>query len=140
MFIGLTIKVLGTFLALFGIIIFILMTLFSVIEKDKDTEKMEPTNETQSQTFEDTKEPITKVKTTGKHLNDLYLYTVYIISFSVCAIFLMVSFFGFKNNLSLRDIWPFILFVVILIFFSLMLIDRAKVRSKRTVQRDLREI
>ncbi|MBN1328622.1 MAG: hypothetical protein JXA54_04030 [Candidatus Heimdallarchaeota archaeon] len=140
MFIEMTIQVLGTFLVLIGIIIFIFLILFSVMETDKDTKKMEPTKKDESQTTSDVKGRIIKVKTTGKHLNDLYLYTVYITGFSILAIFLMVSFFGFKNNFSLRDIWPFIFFVVVLIFFSLILIDRAKIKSKRTVQRDLREI
>ncbi len=134
-----TIQVLGTFLTLIEIIIFILLTLFSVIEKDKDTKEMEPSKDDQPQSSEIQKDSVVKIQTTGKHLNDLYLYSVYIISFSVLAIFLMLSFFGL-DNISFGDIWPFIFFVVILIISSLLIIGRAKVKSKRTIQRDMREI
>ncbi|MHA1212496.1 MAG: hypothetical protein ACTSSH_08550, partial [Candidatus Heimdallarchaeota archaeon] len=68
---------------------------------------------------EETKLTIKEVKTTGKQLNNLYLYTVYFVSFIVLAIFLMLAFFGFKDNMSLVDLWPFIFFVIMVIFLSI---------------------
>ncbi|NHJ40483.1 MAG: hypothetical protein FK731_10665 [Asgard group archaeon] len=81
-----------------------------------------------------------KITTTGKHLNELYQYSVFFLIFSILCIFLLLSFSLFQNDLKLTDIWPFILLIIILILYSLSLIDRQKIRSKRTIQRDMREI
>ena len=80
------------------------------------------------------------VKTTGKQLNNLYLYSVYFVSFTILVIFLMLAFFGFKDTMSFVDIWPFIFYVVTVIAFSLLVIEKSKTKSKRTVQRDMREL
>ncbi|NHJ47948.1 MAG: hypothetical protein FK733_09185 [Asgard group archaeon] len=81
-----------------------------------------------------------KVATTGKHLNRFYQFSIYFIIFSVLLVFLLLASFTFGANLHFVDIWPFLFLVVVLIIFSLSIIDRAKAHSKRTTQRDMREI
>jgi NADH:ubiquinone oxidoreductase subunit 3 (subunit A) len=81
-----------------------------------------------------------KVATAGKHLNRFYQITIYFIVFSILIVFLILATFTFEINIQFADIWPFLFLVVILIIYSLSLIDRAKGHSKRTAQRDMREL
>ena len=116
------------------VIAIFILTIVSTIDK-----KMSSDN-TKSQELEDKKSSKKEFKTTGKHLNKLYMYSVYVIVFSIIAIFIMLSFFALGENTALFDIWPFIFIVGTTLFCSLLIIDKSKVHSKRTVQRDMREI
>lgn len=86
-------------------------------------------------------ETVTKeIKISGKQLNDLYQYSVYFLIFFVLCLLLMLSFSIFQTEVNLIDLWPFIFLIIILILYSLSLIERQKTRSKRTKQRDMREL
>ena len=80
------------------------------------------------------------IKARGKHLNRYLLYAMYIVVFSIIAVFLMLSFFTFDDVVTFSDMWPFIFVVVVLIFCSLVFVERVKTESKRTVQRDMRRL
>jgi len=80
------------------------------------------------------------IKTRGKHLNLYQLYAMYIVVFSIIAVFLMLSFFIIDDTVVLGDMWPFLFVVVVLIFCSLVIVERVKTESKRTVQRDMRRL
>ena len=94
--------------------------------KDKEAKKLE------SKTV--------SIKARGKHLNRYLLYAMYIVVFSIIAVFLMLSFFTFDDVVTFSDMWPFIFVVVVLIFCSLVIVERVKTESKRTVQRDMRRL
>ncbi|MCK5183412.1 MAG: hypothetical protein KAQ95_03825 [Candidatus Heimdallarchaeota archaeon] len=80
------------------------------------------------------------IKARGKHLNRYLLYAMYIVVFSIIAVFLMLSFYTINDIVTLSDMWPFIFVVVVLIFCSLVFVERVKTESKRTVQRDMRRL
>ncbi len=77
-------------------------------------------------------------KTSGEQLNKLYQYTVYILVFEIFIILLIFPLYGLFEILVLADIWPFILAVLVIIFICLAVVDWSKLRSKRTVQKDMR--
>ncbi len=79
-------------------------------------------------------------KARGKHLNRYLLYAMYIVVFGIIAVFLMLSFFTINDIVAFSDMWPFIFVVVVLIFCSLVIVERVKTESKRTVQRDMRRL
>ena len=80
------------------------------------------------------------IKARGKHLNRYSLYAMYIVVFAIIAVFLMLSFFSINAIVAFSDMWPFIFIVVVLIFCSLVIVERVKTESKRTVQRDMRRL
>ncbi len=80
------------------------------------------------------------IKARGKHLNRYSLYAMYIVVFAIIAVFLMLSFFSINDIVAFSDMWPFIFIVVVLIFCSLVIVERVKAESKRTVQRDMRRL
>ncbi len=80
------------------------------------------------------------IKARGKHLNRYSLYAMYIVVFAIIAVFLMLSFFSINAIVAFNDMWPFIFIVVVLIFCSLVIVERVKTESKRTVQRDMRRL
>ena len=80
------------------------------------------------------------IKARGKHLNRFLIYAMYIVVFCIIAVFLMLSFFTINDIVTFSDIWPFIFVVVVLIFCSLVIVERVKTESKRTVQRDMRRL
>ncbi len=77
-------------------------------------------------------------KTSGEQLNKLYQYTVYILVFEIIIILLIFPLYGLFEILVLADLWPFILAVLVIIFICLAVVDWSKLRSKRTVQKDMR--
>ena len=74
----------------------------------------------------------------SSRMNQLYQYSVYILVFEIFAILLVFPFYGLTENVIFVDLWPIILVVVVVIFTSLAIIDWSKLRTKRTVQRDMR--
>lgn len=114
----------GIFLVAF---IFILLRKpFKKKEKDEEAKKLE------SKTV--------SIRARGKHLNRYSLYAMYIVVFAIIAVFLMLSFFSINDIVALSDMWPFIFIVVVLIFCSLVIVERVKTERKRTVQRDMRRL
>lgn len=92
---------------------------------------------------EEVKELKTSVITTksrGKHLNRFLLYASYIVVFVIIAFFLILSFFAIDDVVVIGDMWPFIFIIVVLIFCSLVIVERVKTESKRTIQRDMRKL
>ncbi|MFW9924300.1 MAG: hypothetical protein ACFFDW_13530 [Candidatus Thorarchaeota archaeon] len=90
---------------------------------------------------EDQKKPSMKmvfVRTYGEHLDRLFLISVYLAVFESLAIFLLLPFSAFVDEFNLKDIWPFMLFVSVLLFTFLTVVDWSKLRTKRTTQRDMR--
>ncbi len=77
-------------------------------------------------------------KISDEHLNKLYQYTVYILVFEMIIILLAFPLYGLFEVLVLADLWPFILAILVIIFICLSVIDWSKLRSKRTVQKDMR--
>ena len=94
--------------------------------KDEEAKKLEPKT--------------VSIKARGKHLNRYLLYAMYIVVFGIIAVFLMLSFFTINDIVAFSDMWPFIFVVVVLIFCSLVIVERVKTESKRTVQRDMRRL
>ncbi|MGC9778956.1 MAG: hypothetical protein HZR80_06910 [Candidatus Heimdallarchaeota archaeon] len=132
----LTVNDLGIALAIaigFVAVLFFITLLLSSLNKIFKRKKQEKID-----VIESSKKIVKSVETSGEQLESLYLYSVYTIIIGILLIFLMFSFFAFKDNFSLGDAWPFIFVVVILIFCTVIIIDRVKLRSKRTVQRDMR--
>jgi hypothetical protein len=86
------------------------------------------------------KTSVVATKSKGKHLNLFLMYATYIVVFVIIAFFLMLSFFSIEGKVVLGDMWPFIFIVVVLIFCSLVIIERVRTESKRTVQRDMRRL
>ena len=84
----------------------------------------------------ETKTTITRKS--SSRMNQLYQYSVYILVFEILAILLIFPFYGLTENVIFADLWPVILVVVVLIFTSLAIIDWSKLRTKRTVQKDMR--
>ncbi|MCK5046225.1 MAG: hypothetical protein KAS22_06575 [Candidatus Heimdallarchaeota archaeon] len=115
---------LGIFLVAF---IFILLRKpFKKNVKDEEAKKLE------SKTI--------STKARGKYLNLFLTNAMYIVVFGIIAFFLMLSFFTINDVVTLGDMWPFIFVVVVLIFCSLVIVERVKTESKRTVQRDMRRL
>ena len=81
-----------------------------------------------------------KVTLTGKQLNQFYQNSVYFLVFIVLCIFLLQSFSIFQGDISIVDLWPFLFLLIIIILYSLSLIEKQKTRSKRTIQRDMRKL
>ena len=88
----------------------------------------------------DLKTSVVTTKSKGKHLNRFLMYATYIVVFGIVAIFLMLSFFTIEDKVMLGDMWPFIFIVFVFIFCSLVIVERVKTESKRTVQRDMRRL
>ena len=86
------------------------------------------------------KTTIATTKTKGKYLNQFLLYATYIVVFIILAIFLMLSFFSIEDKVVVGNIWPFLFFIVVLIFCCLVIVERVKTESKQTVQRDMRRL
>ncbi len=86
------------------------------------------------------KQKIVSTKASGKYLNRYLSYAMYIVVFGIIAVFLMLSFFTINDIVALSDMWPFIFVVVVLIFCSLVIVEKVKTESKRTVQRDMRRL
>jgi NADH:ubiquinone oxidoreductase subunit 3 (subunit A) len=81
-----------------------------------------------------------KVMISGKQFNQLYQNSVYFLIFIILCIFLLLSFSIFQDDLHLVDLWPFLFFITVLILYCLSLIEKQKIRSKRTIQRDMRKL
>ncbi|TET28603.1 MAG: DUF1049 domain-containing protein [Candidatus Heimdallarchaeota archaeon] len=114
----------GIFLVAFLFIL--LRKTFRKKVKDEEAKKLEPKT--------------VSIITRGKHLNRYLLYAMYIVVFGIIAVFLMLSFFTINDIVVFSDMWPFIFVVVVLIFCSLVIVERVKTESKRTVQRDMRRL
>jgi hypothetical protein len=82
---------------------------------------------------------IKKVLTTGEQQNIFFQYTIHIILLSILSVFLVLAFFAFESDISFIDTWPFLFFVIVMISYCLLLVERVKKSSKRTIQRDMRE-
>lgn len=79
------------------------------------------------------------VENSAKILNNSFMYGVYFITFLILSILLMLSFSAFSEYSSFIDYWPF-LFLVCILLFSSLIIERVKIKSKRTIQKDMRKI
>ena len=86
------------------------------------------------------KTSVVVTKSKGKHFNRFLMYAAYIVVFVIIAFFLMLSFFAIEDKVVIGAMWPFIFIVIVLIFCSLVIVERVKTESKRTVQRDMRRL
>jgi len=77
-------------------------------------------------------------KTSGEQLDRLYQYTVYILVFEIIIVLLVFPLYGLNDILTLVDLWPFILSILVIIFICLAVVDWSKLKSKRTAQKDMR--
>ncbi len=77
-------------------------------------------------------------KTSGEQLDKLYQYTVYVLVFEIIIVLLVFPLYGLNDILTLVDLWPFILSILVIIFICLAVIDWSKLKSKRTTQKDMR--
>ena len=77
-------------------------------------------------------------KTSGEHLNKFYQYSVYILIFEIVIVLFIFPFYGMAQTIKLVDIWPFILAIIVIVFTSIAIIDWSKLRTKRTVQKDMK--
>lgn len=82
---------------------------------------------------------IKKITTSGTHLNQLFLLSIYFIFFIILILFLILSIFSYNINMKLVDYWPIFVFIILLIFSSAMIVETFKLRTKRTIQKDMRE-
>ena len=82
---------------------------------------------------------IKKIATSGTHLNQLFLVSIYFIFFFILTLFLILSIFSYNVNMKLIDYWPVIVFILLLIFSSLMIVETFKLHTKRSIQKDMRE-
>jgi len=118
----------------FVLILFLAAIIISILDRKKQHKV-----QVEEDPLETDVTKVVTVTTTGEHLDQIFLYLTYIIIFGIIALFLLLGLFGLEN-ISLGDIWPYLLVASILLFGSLFIIERSKVRSKRTVQRDMRKI
>jgi cell division protein FtsW (lipid II flippase) len=86
------------------------------------------------------KTSVVVTKSRGKHFNRFLLYAAYIVVFVIIAFFLMLSFVTIEDKVAIGEMWPFIFIVIVLIFCSVVVVERVKTESKRTVQRDMRRL
>ena len=77
-------------------------------------------------------------KTSGEQLDNLYKYTLYYLFLEIIAFLMFFPLFAISEETILIDIWPFILVGFVIIFALLSIVDWSKLRSKRTLQKDLR--
>lgn len=94
--------------------------------KDKEESSKEPTSE------------IISIKTSGEQLDNLFKYTIYLIFLEIIAFLMFFPLFVLNEDTIFMDIWPFLLIGFVIIFTLLSIIDWSKLRSKRTLQKDLR--
>ena len=77
-------------------------------------------------------------KTSGEHLNRFYQFSVYILLFEIVIVLFIFPLYGMAQFIKLADIWPFILAILTIAFTSIAIIDWSKLRTKRTVQKDMK--
>jgi len=107
----------------------IVITAIGRAMKKKETAEVE-------ETLIERKQIITK--TSGEHLNKFYQYSVYILIFEIVIVLFIFPFYGMAQTIKLVDIWPFILAIIVIVFTSIAIIDWSKLRTKRTVQKDMK--
>jgi small-conductance mechanosensitive channel len=71
-------------------------------------------------------------------LDRIFQYGVYVLIFQIVLFVLLFSFYTIGNGLKLADIWPFLFFVIILIYLCIATIERTELPSERRPQKDLR--
>lgn len=112
---------------LLGVISLLVNLLGRVIRKSKGDQMKPPEQLDQKKTL-----------TSGDQLNRSFQYALYLIIIEIVLIVVILPIYSFADNFAFVDYWPFLLFVFVLLITCLGIIDWARIRSKRTVQKELR--